>query len=876
MQTKKHLLSELDLFHFLEKIYPKHSGHITYDEINAVKASGDAKTPWVVRDCETLFDEFSVLTSALAESKHVFRDWAAQTYLVDVKHDAKAAKRISAAKSGDLEIWKSEQLYSSYAENINSIPTDLQTPYGIMYSMILAVAGPEEDDSLGFIHQSYLISPPKSPPANKELNNDNESEHGGLNPSPSDNRLLSDLIYEPSVPAVPEPILVIEEGDRCAIRAILARRHTLASDAASQLSDNPESNGSPRAASPVNDFRPVITVAGRKKCLDLISFESTAIFHSQVPRLVGQTALPLKPAYNRIERSVMESELLTFTELSASDVHRFNLLQTAENMVERVLPKLPNFTGQKIGDMIEISITKRHHFRHIPAATLSQQLARDIQADPVVLREYYPLTDQLLLSYIWIPPHRRLHQKEWKLSSLMRVKPTYEEFRILREKENYTPRTASGLKHTINITAAELEKHNFHRSVLTPSDNSIVALNATKATNDPWLSISLKDAMMGMRLIEKSKAPKANESEEHSPHHSHKHGAEQRNATFFLHSEDDVRITASIENIPQDRIRKPDGKKFVCTTITDLSGLTVTVNTNGIISITPTEIPGQRYPFGMERCRMIVTGGVVTRILASDYMYSRDIMMPDGSRIIIRGAELNGEDKSKKAQKPVKKSGSKMIASVNTKKGGLADFTESKETFISALIRDAPDDWSYLHLPSNGSVEFYQTTDSGPRKLNFDRVKNIRKSYIDGESKSEIVEFRDGRVIVNYANDDIREVRHVDGTRHVMQLQKQVVFIEKISSKYPTVEMDLEIDRMCRDHSRGIQVPIAKGGERVRSRLALADGTAILIKYNTRVTAQYNGSLRVVKKNRDSFLLEDGGILTFFPSSSWSSQVVYS
>lgn len=874
-------MSELDLFNFLEKNYTKHSGHITFDEINAVKASGDVKNPWIVRDCDSLFDEFSVLTSALAESKHVFREWASQIYVVDVKYDVKAAKRIAAVRSGDIAIWKNEPLYGSYVENITSLPPDLQTPFGVMYSMIQAIAGPEnESDALGYPPQSYLLSPPKSPlPSNKDINHEDDGEFDGMNESPSDNRILSELIYEPSVPAVPEPILVIEDGDLCAIRAILARRHTLASDAASQSSDIPETNGSPRAQSPMNEFRPVITLTGRKNCLDLISFESTAIFNSQVPRLIGQTALPLKPAYTRIERSVMESELLTFTELSASDVHRFNLLQTAENMVEKVLPKLPNFTGQKIGEMLEISITKRHHFRHIPAATLSQQLARDIQADPVILREYYSFTDQLLLAYVWIPPHRRLHQKDWKVSSLMRVKPTYEEFRILREKENYTPRTASGLKHTINITAAELEKHNFHKSIVTPSDNSIVTLTTAKSTNDPWLSISLKDSMIGMRLFERIKPLKGLNQDgienEDQLHHSHNHGSVQRSALFFLHSDDDVRITAAIESTPEDRLRKPDGKPFVRTTLTDISGLTVVASSDGVVSISPPETPGQRYPFGTEKHRLIVTGGVVCRVLASDYVYSRDIMMPDGSRVILRGTGLGGDEKSKKTQKIVKKTPSKVVTTTPNKKTTNTEFAESRETFLCALIRDAPEDWSYLHLTPDGSVNFYQTTEEGePRKLAFDRVKNIRKSYIDGESKSEIVEFRDGRMIINHANDDIREVRHVDGTRHVTQLIKQVVFIEKIGSVYPTMEIDLEIDRMCRDHSRGLQVPIAKGGERVRSRLAMSDGTAILIKYNTRVTAQYNGSLRVVKKNRDSFLLEDGGILSFFPSSSWSTQVI--
>jgi hypothetical protein len=880
---KKHLLSEVDLEHFFDKHHSKHFGHITYDEINAVRQTGDKKNPWSRREFENLFEEFSVLTSALAESKHVFREWAAQTFFVDVKHDPKAAKRIAAAaapRSGDGNVWKSEPLYSSYLDQINLIPAELQGPVGVMHSMIRALAPEDFETPMGaFFADPSSLSPKSFSTKDPRLFSGAESP--GLAESPSENQPLSDLLCEPAVAAVPEPILVIEDGDRSALRAILARRHTLSSDP-SQSSERPETNGgSPRVASPVNDLRPVLPLAARKSCLDLIGFEATTIFHSQVPRLVGQTALPLRPNYNRIERSVMESELLTFTELSAADVHRFHLLQTAENMVERILPKLPNFTGQKISEMLEeISITKRHHFRHIPAATLSQQLACDIQSDPVILREYYPLTDQLLLAYIWIPPHRRLHQKEWKLSSLMRVKPTYEEFRILREKENYTPRTVSGLKHTINITAAELEKHNFHKTVITPSDNSLVSLNASsRSSGDPWLSISIKKTMIGMRVPEKSgSASEVGErSESHDEHPSHP--SPSGNGIFFCHSEDDVRITAAIETIPLDKLRKPDGKSFVRTTLTDMGGLTVAVNTDGLVTITPPDLHSTvatRSPFGTEKSRMVLTGGVVCRILDSEYMYSRDIMMPDGSRIIVRGAGL-ASDIDKKKKKPVRKSSSRVQGTATTPKkmstGG--DLSESKELVLSALIRDAPEEWSYLHLSPDGSVTFYQqASDTEPsQRLPFDRVKNLCKSYLDGESKSEVMEYRDGRLVINYANDDLREVRHPDGTRFVTQLAKQTVFIEKINSRYPTVETDLAIDRLCRQHSRGIQVPIAMGGDRVRTRVAMSDGTAVLVKYNTRVTARYNGSLRVVKRTRDSLLLEDGGVVTYFPASSWSAQV---
>ena len=80
-----------------------------------------------------------------------------------------------------------------------------------------------------------------------------------------------------------------------------------------------------------------------------------------------------------------------------------------------------------------------------------------------------------------------------------------------------------------------------------------------------------------------------------------------------------------------------------------------------------------------------------------------------------------------------------------------------------------------------------------------------------------------------------------------------VLLIERVD--LPHIEIDLEIDSMCRSHANGIevrvlssmknyacrsdyvcmycmyvwQVPIKKGGLRVRARIALPDGSALLV-----------------------------------------------
>jgi hypothetical protein len=104
--------------------------------------------------------------------------------------------------------------------------------------------------------------------------------------------------------------------------------------------------------------------------------------------------------------------------------------------VQSIMPTLPNFTGQKIGDHYDdTSITKRQFFRHISAFSLPQVLARDLTTDPIVVREYYPYTDQLILAYVWIPPGRRMGQREWQPTDCLHMKPTFEEYRVLQEKK---------------------------------------------------------------------------------------------------------------------------------------------------------------------------------------------------------------------------------------------------------------------------------------------------------------------------------------------------------------------------------------------------------------------------------------------------------
>lgn len=83
----------------------------------------------------------------------------------------------------------------------------------------------------------------------------------------------------------------------------------------------------------------------------------------------------------------------------------------------------------------------------------------------------------------------------------------------------------------------------------------------------------------------------------------------------------------------------------------------------------------------------------------------------------------------------------------------------------------------------------------------------------------------------------------------------------------PHVEVDCNVDSISRKHAAGMKIPIALSGDSVRSRIALVDGTAVFVKYNTKVTALYNGSIKLVRRNKEVIIAEDGGIVSYYPST---------
>ena len=153
--------------------------------------------------------------------------------------------------------------------------------------------------------------------------------------------------------------------------------------------------------------------------------------------------------------------------------------------------------------------------------------------------------------------------------------------------------------------------------------------------------------------------------------------------------------------------------------------------------------------------------------------------------------------------------------------------------FEYLLLESLPQTAQLIELSAAGGVFFYESSDDlspNQRKTHPNFPQSIGELQIDGESKSSVTKFEDGRLVISQKNNR-REVLFPDGTNMITNQAGNQLFVSKSSSDncYPSIEVDLDIDSMCRSHARGIEVPINKGGERVRARIALPDGTAVMV-----------------------------------------------
>jgi hypothetical protein len=592
-------------------------------------------------------------------------------------------------------------------------------------------------------------------------------------------------------------------------------------------------------------------------------------------------------------------------------MYRYNKLQMFDSMMQDCSAVLPNFTGTLLkADGEGGSLLKRRYFRNISSFTFSQILAKDTMRDPKIIKQYYPLTDELLMVLYWPPPIRRTSKVTWNplsgtspITSEEIVEEIPNEFikklkdennedddnddeenknedaegedsneedeeceeengdvedededelsreerleRIAKKKQDSLEK-----KHKEELERALIEKNKpnpFLQSLLentitiTPAGRSIVTIKESPLSGQAWLSIYVEDSILGLR------ADNASEFENPlvDPKKKVKEVIDSRikgDCSFFCQTEDDVRIVVGKGPNPTPCL-KPDKYGTMCLIMTMPLGMVVSACSNGVIRMSNNnvKINSKMDQMGKESIRYTCAGASIVRRL-EDGLYTHDIISPLGCRTFFRNTSPEGLDMDPTG-------------------------------FHKKLIYGAPRDWTYVRLDNDGNVNFFTcppgtVPETKPTRGDIP-VSKMMKSLIDAETLAHVHSFSDGRVVVIH-QDGMREVIISDGTRIMTNPDGMAVYITK--EDYPCIEIDLQIETMCSGHSKGLQVPLAKGGERIRARVALNDGSALMIKYDTRITAKANGSLKLVRRDRSTILVSDSGIVSYSPKIVWGKE----
>ena len=555
----------------------------------------------------------------------------------------------------------------------------------------------------------------------------------------------------------------------------------------------------------------------------LRNFELQALIRLQILRLLPPDGIPLWPPMSAVERGIKETELLTFSSLCSTDLYRSNQLQQFEEMILEKTKNLPNFTGalsSAIGE--DGSVLKRKYFRYVSAFLFAQILSKEIPTEPIVLKRYYEMTDELLYCLHWPPPNRRNKKEIWTFP----LKNESSEFEGIRK---------------ICVDSV----------TMTPAGKAVAMLRQIDRNgNNPWLTAYYHDCMVGFRLFD-SKIP---ENVEHA-------SVDVSAASFFLQTDDDVRVSVFPGPKPLT-IRKPDKCGSICLRSSYPSGLSVTVCTNGDIRmesnvdhIVATTLSTQSchqyksYPLLSEVSRFIGKGASICRSFGdtANHPFEKEIFLVNGTREIFLKSDYS----------PVK----------------YKSFLQSADIFEAFLLSILPIDVRWVTLYPDGTIESCNLSEDGVSWIRNPSVnENIMEELIDAETKSISRYFKDGRLIT-VLNTGAQIVRFPDQTQYLVQPSIGMVFLTR-GRGWPTVEIDNEIDSVSRSHSLGLEVPINKGGDRTRLRLALPDGSAIFVKYDTRVTAKTNGSLKLISRSRSSIVARDDGSVLFTPSTAWTKEVL--
>ena len=751
---------------------------------------------------------------------------------------------------------KRKEVVSLYAKEVERLPAPAQnTAQGVLYAVVVATGLQCREDNKALVTNAML-----KPALPSEYDGDRRLEQSGPNTT------FRGLVRAISAsPEQPQPVVKVEKSDAFTVPYIQA---VIAGSKSSQKI-------------PESEIDIHVSLEGLNR------FHKYALLQTAVQRLLQINAsvddellgrFPVAPTLSATERSLLETELLTFTDLGAADTFKYNQLQKLDEFVTKYVSPPPNFSttfyasqgGSKASNISlidENSVLKRKFARLVSSVLLPQIISQQLVKEPIILGRYYEMTDQLLYALVWRPVDRRIRLSTWSHP---------EGYRDLAPE-------ARGVE-TVG------QKGGHAAVVMTPAGQSLVHARYSFASREGWLSIYVDGGVVGYRpvrqiaapalvvgeaptsvaedaaapedeeapaapevkeapaALEEKEAPAAPEEKEApaapevkavpKPQAKAKAAAPVPTPTFFFQAEEGCRMLVTHSAAPSP-CAKPDKQGTVCLTACAPSGLQVSVSSGGAVCMNVQSFSAYRSrerksADGAEARRFVLTGGALVRHLDGG-VFSRDVLLPSGARVLYRDKRYSKELKG----------------------------------FHKKLFKAGPADWSHVALGADGSVVFYVgEVAAGTPSAELCR-DDMCSTSTDAQTRAKVSTFLDGRFLIKHT-DGLTELLLTDDTRLVTYPSGAFVILSK--PLLPTVEVDVEVDKMCEAHSRGQQISLAKSGLVVRKRIVMPDGAACFVKYDTRVTSRVNGSLVLVKRDRATIVATDDGKATYSPRASWTAQ----
>ncbi|TYZ56964.1 hypothetical protein PybrP1_010159 [[Pythium] brassicae (nom. inval.)] len=170
-------------------------------------------------------------------------------------------------------------------------------------------------------------------------------------------------------------------------------------------------------------------------------------------------------------------------------------------------------------------------------------------------------------------------------------------------------------------------------------------------------------------------------------------------------------------------------------------------------------------------------------------------------------------------------------------------------------------------LLANGDAHTYPRGDRRQPPKQADNANNADRTpvrVVDPATNALVEKRASGAVVVTHT-DGSRATYHVDGTSMFTNARRTHVLVKKAG--FADVYVDIAVNLAAQRHASGERVAVAKGGLRVRSTVAVYDGTTIQVGYNTKVIAQVNGRVTTCKPSGVCVVAKDSGRVEYQPEA---------